>query len=216
MQQENRFYVLIGWMGIVPLVSSAGLSLVMLHYESVIAGFGLVEWALFFVLAVFTMAFAITPTTFLALVSGFFLGVYGLLPMVLAYQAASIVGYFLARQLGADFLTLLQRKYPGTRDIVHNVHKNQFALTFLSRISPAFPFAIMNVVLSVSKISLSPFFWGGLVGMLPRTLFFLWIGASASEWADTDSQGQNGYVAIGVSLLVLYAIYKILFSRKTR
>lgn len=207
-----RFYVLIIWMGIVPLISSASISVFIITHEGLLADFTMLQWALFFLLSIFTMALAITPTTFMALIAGFFLGFNGIIPMIVSYQLASLVGYFLAARLDEGFIELIRNKYPKSAGIMDRVHHNQFGLTFLSRLSPAFPFAVMNVVLSASRIKLKHFFWGGMLGMLPRTLFFVWVGKEASRLSEVTRGNENILISFVLSLLVVLVMVKILIS----
>ncbi|MFC7667743.1 hypothetical protein ACFQT0_10365 [Hymenobacter humi] len=48
---------------------------------------------LYFVVIAITMAFAFTPTTFVAIVTGYYFGWLGLPGMVVAYALASVIGY---------------------------------------------------------------------------------------------------------------------------
>ncbi len=210
----NRFYFLVIWTGVVPLLSSASITLLIIKNEPIIAEFSFWQWGIFYLLSVFTMTLAITPTTFMALISGFFLGIDGIIPIVISYQLASLIGYYLAGKLDEGFLQFIQVKYPKSRRIIDNLHQNQLGLTFLSRLSPALPFAIMNVVLSVSGIRLLHFFWGGLIGMLPRTLLFVWVGLEASKLSDAMVGNENIYITIGISVLILFIIYKLLNRSK--
>jgi uncharacterized membrane protein YdjX (TVP38/TMEM64 family) len=57
----------------------------------------------------------------------------------------------------------------------------------LCRLSPFLPFALMNVVLPYLGIRFRNFMIPGLIGMLPRTLFFLWAGTQFDNWTGTLS-----------------------------
>lgn len=198
------------WMGIVPFLSSATLTLFAINYESAIASFEWWTWIFFYLTTIGTMALAITPTTFIALISGYFLGFGGLVPIIVSYQMASLLGYNLAKKFDDSFIELIKNKYPSSKQMFENVNQNQFTLVLLSRLSPALPFAIMNVVLSMSRINIINFLWGGLIGMLPRTIFFIWVGVKASELSEALEGNQNLYISIGLSVLIIYIIYRVL------
>lgn len=212
MEDKNhiKLYGLMLWMGIVPFLSSATITLLAINYEPTIANFEMWAWVFFYFTTIGTMALAITPTTFIALISGYFLGFNGLVPIIISYQLASLLGYNLAKKFDDSFIELLKNKYPSSKQMFENVNRNQVVLVLLSRLSPALPFAIMNVVLSISRISIINFFWGGLFGMLPRTIFFIWIGLKASELNEALEGNQNLYVSIGLSALIVYIIYRVL------
>jgi len=212
MEDKNhiKLYGLMLWMGIVPFLSSATITLLAINYEPNIANFEMWAWVFFYFITIGTMVLAITPTTFIALISGYFLGFNGLVPIIVSYQMASLLGYNLAKKIDDSFIELIKNKYPSSKQMFENVNRNQVVLVLLSRLSPALPFAIMNVVLSMSRISIVNFFWGGLFGMLPRTIFFIWIGLKASELNEALEGNQNLYVSIGLSALIVYIIYRVL------
>ena len=197
-------------MAIIPLLASFGITWLVITNQKSIESFSLFEWVTFYVLSTVTMALAITPTTFIAILSGYFLGFDGLIPIVLSYQIASLLGYFLARNTDNRFIDTIKEKYPKSNRYFENIDRNQIKLTFLSRISPTLPFAIMNVVLAVSKVRVSPFLWGGLVGMLPRTLFFLWVGHQAANLQSAFSQNDGILLFVSISALTLFAIYRMI------
>ncbi|MFT7032630.1 MAG: putative membrane protein YdjX (TVP38/TMEM64 family) [Cyclobacteriaceae bacterium] len=208
-----KLYGLMIWMGIVPFLSSATITLFAINYEYTIANFEMWAWVFFYLITIVTMALAITPTTFIALISGYFLGFGGLVPIIISYQMASLLGYNLAKKFDDSFIELIKNKYPSSKQMFENVNRNQLVLVFLSRLSPALPFAIMNVVLSMSKINIVNFFWGGLFGMLSRTIFFIWVGLKASELNEALEGNQNLYISIGLSALIVYIIYRVLKKR---
>ena len=198
------------WMTIVPLTSSAFFTLLIFQNEMSFESLSVFKWALLFMISVLTMALAITPTTYVALVGGYFIGFWGIIPLILAYQTASVFGFYLAKKLDNGFIQLIVDKYPKASGIIQQVEKNQYLLTFLSRLSPALPFALMNVVLSAAQIRLKQFFWGGLIGMLPRSLFFIWIGIQASKLSDAMNRPADFYISIGLTLVVIVVIFKVL------
>lgn len=201
-------------MALVPLGSSAFITVLIYKNELLFQSFTLIQWCLLFFLSAFTMALAITPTTYIALVSGYFVGYWGIIPLVIAYQAASVIGFFLAKKIDRGLMETLIQKYPKASNILDRVENNQLTLTILSRLSPALPFALMNVVLSTSKIRLSQFFWGGLIGMLPRSIFFIWIGVQTSKLTDALNGQEDIYISIGLTIVVVLVIYKILTFKK--
>ena len=51
----------------------------------------------------------------------------------------------------------------------------------MSRLSPVLPFALMNFVLSLMQVRKRDYLYGSLLGMLPRTTFFYWLGTQAKQ-----------------------------------
>jgi uncharacterized membrane protein YdjX (TVP38/TMEM64 family) len=83
-----------------------------------------------------------------------------------------------------------------------------FKIIVLSRLSPAIPFAVMNILLGVSPLSRSTYLWGSLVGMLPRTAVAVATGAGAQAALVALSEGNLPRLTglLGVALPVLAAL----------
>lgn len=167
---------LLVWMAVMPLLFSTFSGYQGWQYAGWLNGLTFAGWAWFYLLSIFTMALAFTPTTFVATLSGAFLGFQSLWYLVPSYLMASLLGYLLARKMGAGALRLITHTYPRSEVLLHNLRSNELLLVILCRISPILPFAIMNVVLSYAGIRLLPFLAGGLIGMLPRTVLAVMLG----------------------------------------
>lgn len=211
-EQKNMGYLML-WMAVVPIASSLGATYFFLSLEEEILLFDWWQWVLFYGLSVLTMTFAVTPTTYVAIVSGYFLGWHSLPMVILSYQFASLLGYSLAGRLSEGFVSGIEAYYPRSRAYFYNVERKQWSTTFLSRISPALPFALMNVVLSASRIRLGPFFWSGLIGMLPRTVFFVWVGSQAQYFAEAFQNKEGQFWMIALSVLGVYLLFRLIKPR---
>lgn len=167
------------WMAVAPLFFSAVITYFALNYEEAIRQWSWVSWLLFYLATCLSMSLALTPTTFIALLSGYFLGWPGLLPMIAAYLAASFTGYNLTRFIDKGEFMESIRLWPNVQRFIDGLKSREFGVIVLSRISPVLPFAIMNVVLAIMGVRLSHFLGAGFLGMLPRTMIFLWMGSQA-------------------------------------
>lgn len=213
------------WMAIMPLTVSSVISYYAISYELLIRSFESSTWILLLLASCFAMGFALTPTTFIALISGFFLGFSAAPYVVAAYTLASLLGYYLTYFI--DNGTFLQtiRQLPGKKSaqieqIFQGLQGNQFGIIVMSRISPVLPFAIMNVVLPVAGVNLKNFLLAGTLGMLPRTLFFIWLGSQAQELrtlieeGGADPASQVVFIALlAISLIGLFYYGKRILKR---
>lgn len=172
------------WMGALPVLSSLLLGYFALANPDFFTSFNALESVIFWVIAVFIMGLALCPTTFFAMFTGYVWGWSGLLPLIVAYAIASLLGYALARKIKGDALIELIRVKFKAADFLDNVHAQSFAWVFLARLSPIFPFAITNALMAFLGVPLRQFFVSGTLGMLPRTLIALWTGTQAASWAN--------------------------------
>ena len=164
-----------------PLLVSSSISYWVITHENDIQYFTVQNWIIVYIFACFTMAFALTPTTFIALLSGYFLGWNAFIPVAITYWIASFLGYKTAQFIdGGHFLTILSEK-PKVKHILENLQKDEFKIIILARLSPVLPFAVTNVLFSFSGTKLRNFLTAGFLGMLPRTILSIWIGTQAKE-----------------------------------
>ena len=172
------------WMGALPVLFSLFLGYFALANPDFFIGFSTFELIFFWISAIFIMGLALCPTTFFALFTGYVWGWSGLMPLVIAYAIASLLGYFMARQIkGEALIELIRVKFKAGKFLA-NVQSQSFAWVFLARLSPVFPFAITNALMAFLGVPLRQFFVGGTLGMLPRTLIALWTGTQAASWTN--------------------------------
>jgi uncharacterized membrane protein YdjX (TVP38/TMEM64 family) len=194
-------------LGLLPLTVSSALTYSAWRYEAAIGGFEWVQWAGFYALTSLTMAFALTPTTFIALLSGYFLGWPALIPMSIAYLAASYIGYQAASRL--DQGSFLERFARGekARNVIRNLQSGQLKVIILSRLSPVLPFAVMNVVLAMLKVDIKKFIWGGFVGMLPRTALAILAGTQTRNFRQLlENPNEGDFVQMGIIVLTVASV----------
>lgn len=201
---------------VLPLVVSSGLSLMLYSFSDLLLDLNLLEILLYFGVVSFTMAFALTPTTFVALVTGFFLGWPSFPGVVVSYGLAAMLGYTVARMIDEGKLLAFLSRFEKTALVMEELRKQSWSLIILTRISPVLPFALMTFVLSVMKINRRKFLLASLIGMLPRTLFFFWVGTQAQNLvtllSDPDAGTGGQVLLVGLIVISLFGLYA-LFNR---
>ena len=201
---------------VVPVVVSSTLAVVLYNYQDLLADLSWTEMLLYFAVISVTMAFALTPTTFVALISGFYLGWNGFAGIVVSYGIAALVGYALARAIDHGKMMSFLNRFEKARILMQELRHESWVLIILTRISPVLPFALMNFVLSLLQIDRVKFFVASIVGMLPRTLFFFWVGTQArdvvSALQDPDSGTGGQLLMIALVIISIGGLY-LLFDR---
>lgn len=154
-----------------------------------------------FVAAYIVSTVALLPGSILTLAAGFAYGpVWGL---VIA-SPASVAGATTAFLLGRTFLRdWAQRKIGESarvRALDAAVARQGFTLVLLLRLSPLFPFSVLNYALSLSRVSLRTYVLASFIGMLPATALYVYLGSLAPAAAELASASQTG----GTTRLALY------------
>jgi uncharacterized membrane protein YdjX (TVP38/TMEM64 family) len=164
------------------------------------------------------MAFGVIPTSLLALASGYFLGIKAVMPILLTYWVASWIGYQVASWVDRGAMRAFLSKNSATQFWMTKLESQQKWLIFWLRISPAVPFVMGNWLFSMARCPIPLFLSIGFVGMLPRTVLLLAVGAQAQVIREALDGGQVGYaqwLMIGLLISSLigmgYVLKKIKF-----
>jgi len=175
----------------------------------------------FFSFSILTMSFALTPTTFIAIISGYFFGWAGLLPLMIAYAVACILGLKTGKLMNHYFVGdhLFQNK--KLHRFFEQLHEEEFLLVFFGRLSPVLPFAMMNVAFASIDMNLKRYLIASIAGALPRTFLFFYVGMSVNEiWEfvlNPTLQGSFSMIPIGliiVSTIGLIIVFRRVMNRK--
>ncbi|WP_028865786.1 TVP38/TMEM64 family protein [Psychromonas aquimarina] len=189
-----------------PLLFSGAMTYLALQYEPLLRSFDTQQWLLLFSACVFTMAFALTPTTLIALSSGYFLGWQALVFIVPAYLLASVLCYFAARLLDSGrFMSSLQG-HPQAMQIINSLKEQELGIVMLSKLSPILPFAVSNILLAMAGARLKLFFIGAAIGMLPRTILVIYVGIQSNQLAGLLENPFSGWQQWFILLLVIISI----------
>ncbi|WP_234300991.1 TVP38/TMEM64 family protein [Sphaerospermopsis aphanizomenoides] len=154
------------------------------------------------------------PGSILTLGSGVIFGVgwgslYVFIGATLGATAAFLVGRYLARSWVAEKIAG-NKKFAA---IDKAVGKAGLKIVLLTRLSPIFPFNLLNYALGITGVSLQDYFIGS-VGMIPGTIMYVYIGSLAGNLAliGTESQPTDPTLTwmmriVGFLLTVVVTIY---------
>lgn len=158
--------------------------------------------------AVATVAFI--PGSVLTLAAGAIFGVakgtiFTLLGATLGASLAFLVARYLAR--GA-----IERRIAGNprfAAIDRAVGREGFKIVALLRLSPVFPFNLLNYSLGLTKVRFLHYF-AASAAMLPGTLLYVYYGAAAGSLASAVSgkteKGTGDWVVLGLGLLATVVV----------
>ena len=200
----------------VPLLGSGSLLGLLYEKQQLLQSLSLGQQVLYFAVVAFTMAFALTPTTLVAIVTGYYFGWAGLPGMVLAYALASALGYELAQRLDHGKLHHFLHLFPKAEAVLDELKTQSWQLIILTRLSPVLPFALMTFVLAIVGVPRRRFLAASVLGMLPRSLFFYWLGTKASDvlalLKDPDEGTLSKVVLLGLVAASLFGLF-VVFNR---
>ncbi|MCC2546871.1 VTT domain-containing protein [Hymenobacter sp. BT175] len=203
-----------------PLVGVSFVSVLLYQNQGLLEQLTLLEAVLYFVVMAVLMSFALMPTTVGVLITGFYFGWSGFLGMLAAYALASLVGFQVASTLDHGKMTAFLHRFPKVEAVMRELKADSWQLIVLTRISPVTPFALMTFILAVVGVDRRRFLLGSVVGMLPRSLFFYWVGTQASDVFALIRNPETGTIGkilvavlVLVSLLGLYVLFNNALKR---
>ena len=195
-----------------PVIFSSGLMFYLIHRAEILVDRNVFYWTVFFAGAIVTMAFALTPTTFIALLGGYFLQWNAVFLVIPAYLVASILGFYAAGFIDQGALIHYVSGKKKVAFFLQRLRQREFLFIILSRLSPVLPFAMMNFVLSAMKVRLRTYMIAGFLGMLPRTLLFIWVGSMAYDIQDAMvSSSENTLNQVLVIFLIVLSVGGIIY-----
>ncbi len=150
---------------------------------------------------------AFFPGSILTLGAGVIFGavwgsLYVFIGATLGATAAFLVGRYLARGWVAGKIAD-NKKFAA---IDQAVGKEGLQIVLLTRLSPIFPFNLLNYAFGITGVSLQDYFIGSL-GMIPGTIMYVYIGSLAGNLAmiGTEAQPTNPTLQWAIRILGLFA-----------
>ena len=145
----------------------------------------LINANLFFYYFIFFLAYILVTTLAIpiSLLKTLLIGaLFGLWPGVILTSFASTIGstlcFLLSRYLFKDYV---QGKYARYLSTINQGIKDEGLLYLLFlRLSPIFPFFIINLTFGLTHMKWSNFYWVSQLGMLPATILFVNAGVQLS------------------------------------
>ncbi len=171
---------------------------------------------LFLIIYIFWVTFLL-PGSWLSMIAGLLYGI--VLGSILVFIGASL-GAILTFWSGRTFLrTWIQKRlenYPKLKYIENKVSKEGLKLVILTRLSPLFPFGLLNFVFGLSQLKFQ-YFLVGLFAILPGTILYCSLGSLAGDFTRFSETiaNQNSFVSFLFSLMGFFAtlLIFILVSR---
>jgi uncharacterized membrane protein YdjX (TVP38/TMEM64 family) len=136
---------------------------------------------------------AFLPAFILTLGAGVIFGLWlGSAYVFIAATLGSIAAFLIGRYLARNWVAGKIASNDKFRAIDRAVGKEGLKIVLLTRLSPIFPFNLLNYAFGVTDVSLKDYIIGS-IGMIPGTIMFVYIGSLAGNIAmiGTDTQQTN-------------------------
>ncbi|MFM7365037.1 MAG: TVP38/TMEM64 family protein [Cuspidothrix sp.] len=119
------------------------------------------------------------PGSLLTLQGGYLFGLlWGSIYVLIAALSGAILSFLIGRYLSRNWVYKQLEKYPKFKLIDQAVAKEGWKIVLLTRLSPIFPFNLLNYGFGVTQISIRDYILGSL-GILPGTIMYVYVGSLA-------------------------------------
>ena len=132
--------------------------------------------------------------------------IYAFIGASLGATAAFLVGRYLAR----GWVSKKLDAYPRFQAVDKAVGREGLKIVFLTRLSPVFPFVLLNYAFGITGVSLRDYVLG-FAGMIPGTLLYTYLGSAVGSLAALFAQSDRAktpteYAFFIVGLVATFAV----------
>jgi uncharacterized membrane protein YdjX (TVP38/TMEM64 family) len=151
--------------------------------------------AIYFLVYVAVVALSLPGAAVLSILGGFIFGwaLSGTVTIFAATLGAVAVFKIVQTSLGA---AIAERAGPFVQKLSRGFEKDAFNYLLFLRLVPAFPFFAINAVAGLTKMKLRTFALGTLIGIIPGSYAFAWLGRGLGSVIDAARMAQEKCVAL--------------------
>lgn len=154
------------------------------------------------------------PGLILTLGAGF---AFGVVTGTIAVSIGSVIGataaFLIGRYFARDFVEQQTKNFPKFAAVDRAVETSGFKIVMLTRLSPVFPFNVLNYLYGATKVSLRDYVLASWIGMLPGTVMYVYFGTVAKNLTDLlageiqGGVGQKALLGVGLLATVVVTVY---------
>lgn len=170
-----------------------------------------------FVLVYVAATVMLIPGSALGLGAGALFGVVrGSLLVSLASTLGATCAFLLGRYLARDWVAKKIEGRASFAAIDRAVAGEGWKIVLLTRLSPAFPFTLLNYALGLTRVSLRDYVLASWIGMMPGTVMYVYLGSLARAGVERSARTTGEWILYGVGLLatIIVTVFVTRLARK--
>jgi len=174
------------------------------HILQWVEGLGLAGGVAFIALYI-VAAVAFLPGSILTLGAGAVFGVgLGAIYVFIGATLGAIAAFLVGRYLARGWVSKTIAGKPNFAAIDQAVANEGFKIVLLTRLSPLFPFNLLNYAFGITGVSLNAYALGS-IGMLPAIVLYVYIGSLAGDLARIGTEPTHPAIPWAIRLIGLMA-----------
>jgi uncharacterized membrane protein YdjX (TVP38/TMEM64 family) len=169
---------------------------------------GLGAWGQVLFVALYVAATVLLiPGSALGLGAGALFGVVrGSVLVSLASTLGATCAFLLGRSLARDWVARRTEGLAAFTALDRAVAAEGWKIVFLTRLSPLFPFTLLNYALGLTRVSLRDYVLASWIGMLPGTVMYVYLGSLARVGVETRPRTAVEWTLYAVGLVATIAV----------
>lgn len=154
------------------------------------------------------------PGSILTLGAGALFGVVkGTVLVSLGSVLGAVLAFLIGRHFTRNWVEAKLKAYPRFAAIDQAVSGDGWKIVFLTRLSPLFPFALLNYAFGLTKVSLRDYVTASAIGMLPGTILYVYLGSLAAAGATDTGRSPAQWALLIVGLLATIVVTVMITTR---
>ncbi|MGE0130604.1 MAG: TVP38/TMEM64 family protein [Blastocatellales bacterium] len=135
-----------------------------------------------FALAYVVLTVLLVPGSALTLGAGAIFGLWlGAITVIIGANLGAFCSFLLARTFLREKVARWAEANPKFAALDRAIEREDFKVVLLTRLSPVFPFTLLNYFLGLTNVRTASYVAANLIGMLPGTFLYVYLGATARD-----------------------------------
>lgn len=147
------------------------------------------------------------PGSVLTLGAGAVFGVVkGSVIVLIGATLGATLAFLVGRHFTRDWVA---RRIAGNRTfaaIDQAVAVGGWRIVGLTRLSPVFPFTLLNYAFGITRVSLRDYFFASAIGMIPGTIMYVYLGGLAGAGLKNEGRTPGEWTLLIIGLLATVAV----------
>jgi uncharacterized membrane protein YdjX (TVP38/TMEM64 family) len=150
-------------------------------------------WGPFIFIGIYVLACVVfIPGSVLTFGAGVLFGVIrGSIIVSIAATLGATCAFLVGRYFARDWVAQKIQANEKFKAIDEAVAREGWKIVGLTRLSPVFPFNLLNYAYGLTRVSLRDYFLASWMGMIPGTIMYVYIGSLAGEIAKIGREGRS-------------------------
>jgi uncharacterized membrane protein YdjX (TVP38/TMEM64 family) len=159
------------------------------------------------------------PGSLVTLAGGAIFGVpVGVVTISIGSTLGACAAFLVGRWLARPWVARRVAANPKFQAIDRAIAAQGFKIVLLLRLSPVFPFNLLNYALALTQVRFRDYFLASWLGMLPGTVMYVYIGSTIGELAGLSTRqtsvGEWVFRFVGLALTVVATVYITWVARR--